>query len=81
MKLYYAIRDENPFSKTEVVDTLEKLLKCVSEAFSAHDTFPYLDDTPLKWLWINEMTRHVSYIFRVGSNFESEDLEISALIH
>ena len=57
LKLYYAIRNGDPYTKTDVVQTLEKLLKCVSEALVAHDSFPYLDDSPLKWLWINEMTR------------------------
>ena len=42
LKLYYAILNDEPFAKTEVVSTLEKLLECVSEALSSHDAIPSL---------------------------------------
>ena len=42
----------------DVVKTLELLLECVNKALKAHDSFPFLKDGQLKWLWINEMTSH-----------------------
>ena len=57
-KLYFAISGSHPFSKMDVVKTLELLLECVNKALKAHDSFPFLKDGQLKWLWINEMTSH-----------------------
>ena len=57
-KLYFAISASPPVSQADVVKTLELLLECVNEALKSHDSFPFLKDGPLKWLWINEMTRH-----------------------
>ncbi len=58
MNLFYAIRDKTPHLKVDVVKTLNELLATVTEAIKAHDSIPFLDDGPLQWLWINEMTRH-----------------------
>ena len=58
MTLYPTLSGVSPFAKTGIVTALEKLLACVEEAIKAHDSFPFLKDSPLKWLWINEMTRH-----------------------
>lgn len=58
LKLYHAVRGKTPYASTEVVGTLAKLLECVTGAIKAHDKIPPLKEGPLKWLWINEMTRH-----------------------
>ena len=41
-----------------MVKTLSNLLECVNEALDAHDSYPNLQESSLKWLWINEMSRH-----------------------
>jgi hypothetical protein len=58
LKLYHALKDESPYSIGPVVQTLQQVQESVDEAIKAHDSIPLLDDGPLKWLWINEMTRH-----------------------
>ena len=62
LTLYPTLSGSSPYSKVGVVSSLEKLLTCVQEAIKAHDSFPFLKDGPLKWLWINEMTRHDSIL-------------------
>ena len=58
LTLFPTLSGSSPYSKVGIVSSLEMLLSCVEEAIKAHDTFPFLKDGPLKWLWINEMTRH-----------------------
>ncbi len=58
MKLFYAVRGKTPHRKASVADMLGNLLATIKDAIKGHDSIPFLDDGPLQWLWINEMTRH-----------------------